>query len=149
MLSFWASRDHRPGSEPDLLKKPRPSFKKSLHDRLLMASHGFRLGSHGLPTELGRREDLPHSHCICLSYSTGIDGDEQHLLCMCPVVQNVRRQFLQMCHGPRSIAQLLQLKKFSCRHAVPLDTCGHDHVAARCGPCRFLCLSGGWSLHDF
>jgi hypothetical protein len=95
-LRWFARPPHAP--------HPRSVYRAHIPPQALKTFIGFRLGSHGLPVEVGRRDGIPRSARLCTRCSTGIVGDEHHLLFTCPAVAHVRRQFPQLFHnGPRAV----------------------------------------------
>jgi hypothetical protein len=94
-LRWFARPPHAP--------HPRCVYRAHIPPQILKAFIGFRLGSHDLPVEVGRRAGVPRSARLCPRCSTGIVGDEHHLLFTCPAVEHIRSQFPQLFNGPRSV----------------------------------------------
>ena len=75
---------------------PRCVYRAHIPSSTLRTFIRFRLGCHGLPVEVGRQEGIPRSNRLCSRCSTGLVGDEHHLIFTCPAVEHVRRQFPQL-----------------------------------------------------
>ena len=60
----------------------------------------FRVGSHHLPVEVGRRSGVPRAARLCPLCSTGMPGDERHMVFECPALQPVFRSYLLWTHKP-------------------------------------------------
>ena len=62
----------------------------------------FRMGSHHLPVEEGRRFKLPRASRVCNLCNTDALGDERHMLLECPALADLRLQFSSLllpCSG--------------------------------------------------
>ena len=53
----------------------------------------FRMGSHLLPTEQGRRLRLPRHKRVCRLCHIGALGGERHMLLECPALADLRDEF--------------------------------------------------------
>eukprot|EP00884_Botryococcus_braunii_P006092 jgi/Botrbrau1/15484/Bobra.43_2s0104.1 len=58
----------------------------------------FRLGSHDLPIDTGRRQGIPRDERICTRCSLGMVGDEDHLLFICQLLEHIRSQSSYLFH---------------------------------------------------
>ena len=95
-LRWFARPPHAP--------HPRSVYRAHIPPRTLKTFIRFRLGCHGLPVEVGRREGVPRCARLCTRCSTGIVGDEHHLLFTCPAVEHIRTQFPQLFQiGTRAV----------------------------------------------
>jgi hypothetical protein len=95
-LRWFARPPHAP--------HPRCVYRAHIPPRTLKTFIKFRLGCHELPVAVGRLQNVPRSARLCTRCSTGIVGDEHHLLFTCPAVEHVRRQFPQLFqNGSQSV----------------------------------------------
>jgi hypothetical protein len=83
-------------ARPPQAPHPRRVYEAQIPPKTLRTFIRFRLGCHGLPVETGRHQGVPRSSRLCPHCSTGIVGDEHHLIFTCPAVEHVRRRFPQL-----------------------------------------------------
>ena len=90
-------------ARPPDAPQPRCVYRDHIPPRTLKTFIRFRLGCHDLPVAVGRHAGIPRSARLCSRCSTGIVGDEHHLMFTCPAVAHVRSEFPQLFHGPRTV----------------------------------------------
>ena len=63
----------------------------------------FRMGSHHLPVEEGRRFNLSRASRVCNLCNTAALGDERHMLLECPALAGLRLHFSSLLMSCSSV----------------------------------------------
>ena len=88
-----------------------PYFELPLSRRSLGQLFRFRLSSHSLPIEQGRRAKLPRAMRFCPFCPGHHVGDERHLVFECPALQHIRQHYADIYSDARSRMRLFMWHK--------------------------------------
>ena len=88
-----------------------PYFELPLSRRSLGQLFRFRLSSHSLPIEQGRRAKLPRAMRFCPFCPGHHVGDERHLVFECPALQHIRQHYADIYSDAHSTMRLFMWHK--------------------------------------